>query len=234
LFLLNKAKYFFKRELPIDRWQVFQHTAHAGMPGPRFRSQARQRKWVEKLRPISLGVRYDEPPSADFTFPEKTTDVFAAMMLQGTVRSEGIEQLRALAAQGIVVDIPERRLSQEEFYERMSRAWLTWSPEGLGWECFRHYEAPLMGSVPVINTPTVARYHPLRDGEHALYYFPDEPHSLRDTIVSALADKDRLRRMATEARAQVLQYHMLPRPLADAIVRMGLGWDEAPGGVTLN
>ena len=39
LFLLDRAKYFFKRELPVDRWQVFQRTGHVGLPGPRFRRQ---------------------------------------------------------------------------------------------------------------------------------------------------------------------------------------------------
>ena len=39
-FLLDKSKYFFKRELPMDRWEVFQHAPYAGLPDPRFRSNA--------------------------------------------------------------------------------------------------------------------------------------------------------------------------------------------------
>jgi hypothetical protein len=48
-FLFDKSKYFFKREVPMDRWEVFQHTAYAGLPGPRFRSNARNRMRVENL-----------------------------------------------------------------------------------------------------------------------------------------------------------------------------------------
>ena len=76
------------------------------------------------------------------------------------------------------VDIADRRLSQTEYWKRMSQAWLTWSPEGLGWDCFRHYEAPLAGSIPVINSPTIVRYVPLIDGVHAFYYQPDDPKVL--------------------------------------------------------
>jgi glycosyltransferase involved in cell wall biosynthesis len=115
----------------------------------------------------------------------------------------------------------------------MSAAWLTWSPEGLGWQCFRHYQAPLAFSVPLINEPTIARYRPLIDGVHAFYYQPDDPDSLGRVIRAALADQAQLRTIASAARAHVLANHIQPRPLADALVRMGLGLEEAPGGVDL-
>jgi hypothetical protein len=236
VFLLDKVKYFFKRELPVDRWQVFQYSVHAGLPGYRFRSNPKHRRRVEKLRPISIGIMTTKSAEEAFAFPEKMADVFAALTLEGgtTVRNEGIRQLRALANEGVVVDIADRRLSQTEYWKRMSQAWLTWSPEGLGWDCFRHYEAPLAGSIPVINSPTIVRYVPLIDGVHAFYYQPDDPKSLGDRIKAALGDKIRLREMAEQARAHVLQYHVRPRPFADAILRMGLGYEDAPAGVALD
>jgi hypothetical protein len=157
-------------------------------------------------------------------FPPKTTDIFVALMLQGgtTVRDQGIAQLRVLANSGIVVDIAEQRLDYPEYMRRMCQAWLTWSPEGLGWDCFRHYEAPLAWSIPVMNSPTITRHAPLIADEHAFYYQPDDPTSLGRTINSALADKDRLKKMATLARAHVIANHSWPHPLADIIVRPGL------------
>ncbi len=234
-FLLDKATYFFKRELPVDRWQVFQHTAHPGMPGARFRSQPRNRRRVEKLRPISIGVTPREPVPANAPFPEKSVDMFVALTLEGgtTVRNQGIEQLRAMADAGLTIDIVEGRVDYPEYVARMTRAWLTWSPEGLGWDCFRHYEAPLSHTIPVINSPTIVRYAPLVEGVHAFYYQPDEPDSLARTINAALADKERLRVIAEAARAHVLTYHVRPRPLADALLRYGLGLEEPPSGVTL-
>jgi len=138
-----------------------------------------------------------------------------------------------LAEVGLILDIVEGRIGYTEYTERMARAWLTWSPEGLGWECFRHYEAPLVCTVPVINSPTIVRYEPLQDGVHAIYYHPDEPHSLGDKIRSALADKDRLRLIALTARSHVLKYHVRPRPLADALLKIGLGLEEPPAGILL-
>jgi len=225
LFLLDRAKIFFKRELPVDYWQVFQRTAHAGMPGPRFRLNPRNRARVDKLRPISLGVPARAVAAAPSEFPHKTADIFVAVTLRGltTVRDHGIAQLRALADEGMAVDIAEQRLDYAEYVRRMSRAWLTWSPEGLGWDCFRHYEAPLAWSIPLMNSPTITRRAPLIAGEHAFYYQPDDPMSLVRTIKDALVDKDRLKKMAALARAHVVAHHTWPHPLVDMIVRAGLG-----------
>ncbi len=233
VFLIDKAKYFFKRELPVDRWQVFQHTKHAGLPGARFRSKAKNRRRIEKLRPISIGVLPAQPISRELPFPEKTVDVFVAVLVEGrtTVRIQGIQQLRALALDGIAIDFADQYISSSQYMERMAKAWLTWSPEGYGWDCFRHYEAPIAYSVPLINSPTIIRYAPLIDRVHALYYQPDDPESLVSTIKNALSNRERLREMAQRARTHVLAHHVRPRPHVDMILRMALGLDEAPGGV---
>ena len=168
-------------------------------------------------------------------FPKKSTDVFVALTLEGgtTVRNQGIDQIRRLTDAGLVLDIVEGRVGHAEYMERMASAWLTWSPEGLGWDCFRHYEAPLVYTVPVINNPTIVRYEPLQDGVHAIYYQPDDPGSRGDKIRSALADKDRLRLIAQTARSHVLKFHVRPRPLADALLKIGLGFEEPSSGLLL-
>ncbi len=233
-FLLDRARYFFKRELPVDRWQVFQNARHPGLPGARIRRMEKYKRRVERLRPYTIGCSSDlYDPAAPF--PDKDTDVFAALTVEGgtTVRSEGIRQLRKLAEEGIRVDIPEGRIPKDEFMRRMAGAWLTWSPEGLGWDCLRHYEAPLAFSIPLINQPTITRYHPYVDGEHAFFYQPDEPGGLGRVIRNALSDHHRLRQITLAARSHVVAYHMRPHPVGDALLRMGLGLEEAPGGVIL-
>jgi hypothetical protein len=129
------------------------------------------------------------------------------------MRERGIGELTALRAQGLVVDIPEQPLPRAEFYRRCAAAWLTWSPEGYGWDCFRHYEALACRSVPVANYPTIERHRPLLAGEHAFYYGV-EPGGLTDVVQAALRDKARLLRMAEAGRTHVLTHHT-----PDAIAR---------------
>ena len=116
-------------------------------------------------------------------------------------------ELLALRERGYRIDIAEGRLSPQD-YRRCAQAWIVWSPEGLGWDCFRHYEALGCGSVPVINQPTIERHRPLVGGVHALFYDP-EPGCLTATIEAALADKDRLRTIARAGKAHVLAHHTL-------------------------
>ena len=222
LFLLDRCALWFKRELPVDHWRVFLKTAHANLPTPRFRTGARQRRWVEKLRPISIGLPLHveglpPPPQA------KTTDVFflARVADSSTARARGLAELKSLASQGVVVDIPDGPLPRVEFYRRCAAAHLVWSPEGLGWDCFRHYEALACGSAPMINQPQIDRHAPLLAGEHALYYDP-EPGGLTRAVLAALRDKPTLARIAEAGRAQVLEHHT-PAALARYVVETARG-----------
>ena len=87
----------------------------------------------------------------------KTTDIFFAgdVSPSSTVRSEGVKELLALREEGIVVDYPEQRIAHDEFARRLASAWLAWSPSGYGWDCYRHYESGLLGTVALANYPTI-------------------------------------------------------------------------------
>jgi hypothetical protein len=204
-FLLKAARAFFKRELPADRWQVFFKSGSRDYPGRRWRSKPASRALVEKLKPISYGTFLRPPECAP---AEKTADIFFAgdLAANSTARAEGIGELRALEREGYVVDIPDGRLPPSEFLRRMAAAWLAWSPQGLGWDCSRHYEAALVNTVPMTNYPTIMRDRPLRDGEHCLLYAV-EPGGLATAARRALADKPRLARTAAAAAAHVRRYH---------------------------
>jgi hypothetical protein len=221
-FLLDRCRVYFKRELPPDRWRLFLKTGHPNLPTPRFREVARYQARIAKLRPISLGLPLSAPTPFPFEHTEKSVDIFFAGKIEGSsfLRPRGMSELLALREQhGIVIDISER-LPQAEFYRRCARAWLTWSPEGLGWDCFRHYETAMCGSVPLINQPTIERHRPLLQGTHAIYYDVDEG-GLTRAVVAALADKPRLEAMGRAARAHVLAHHT-PAALAQHIVRTSI------------
>ena len=202
--LIDRSAVYFKRELPVDRWQVFFRSGHWDLPGRRWRLKKSSQRRLAKLRPISLGTGATTEP---LSMP-KTADVFFAgdVSPSSTVRSEGIKELLALRHEGIVVDVPEERIGHEEFTRRAASAWLAWSPSGYGWDCYRHYESGLLGTVAVANHPTIQRYQPLEDGEHCFYYAV-EPGGLAAAVRAALADKERLVRMADAARQHVLAHH---------------------------
>ncbi len=226
LFLLDRATLYFKRELPIDHWKLFLSTDHHGVPTPRYRLRRRNRSRVEKLLPLSLGLKLDGV--AGFPAPvEKAVDVFYAGRVEGssTVRESGLGELRSLADRGVSLDIAEAPLPPELFYKRAAAARLVWSPEGLGWDCFRHYEAARCGSVPLINNPTIERYRPFIAGEHAIYY-DVEPGGLTRAVMSALTDRGRLAEMGRAAKHHVETYHA-PAALARYVVRTTLARAKA-------
>jgi hypothetical protein len=213
VWLLDRSRAYFKRELPADHWKAFLRTTGRRLPTPRQRLSPRMRERIAKLRPLSLGLTPERVATiARCTPSEKTVDVFFAGLLESssTVRSEGAKQLEDLGRRGYRIDLARERLSPEEFYGRCARAWLAWSPEGYGWDCFRHYEAALCGTVPVINHPTIHRHAPLEGDVHCFYYGV-EGADLTRVIVRSLADKPRLIRMAAAARDHVLRHHTAER-----------------------
>ena len=213
-FLLKRGVAYFKRELPSDHWLTFCKAGYPMFPGLRWRSIKRHVRWVEKLQPISYGAISlglgQFSPRADAASLEKTADIFFAGSITGnsTVRAHGLQELQALKQEGYLIDVASERISQQEFAKRMSKAWLAWSPGGLGWDCARHYEAAVLGSVPLMNHPTIQRDMPLADGEHCILY-SIEPGGLARAARKALADKSRLREMARHAAAHVAAHHTM-------------------------
>ncbi len=219
-FLLDVSKVYFKRELPADRWHVFFSSSYRDLPSRRRRGKAKNRRRLLKLTPISYGLFYFPP---DFRQEQKSSDVFFAGNADpnSTVRSDGLQELLALRDEGYAIDIASERLPLPEFFRRLSAAWLAWSPAGYGWDCARHYEAPLAGTVPLINYPTIVRHRPLRDGEHCILYAA-ERGALANAVRAALADKERLKRIARAAAAHVREHHTL-RARAEYVVTTALG-----------
>ncbi len=195
--LLKRCRRYFKRELPQNHWNVFLNTTSRNETVANLRTQQNMVEALAKLRPIPLLPGLESLP-ARLTEPSaKSIDIFyAGVDGTTTVRLRGRALLEVLLVTGKYrMDLPSKPLPQAEFLERCSRSWLVWSPEGQGWDCWRHYEALAMGAVPIINYPSIDRYQPLLDREHCFLY-GCEGSSLLDTLADALSDKDRLLRMA--------------------------------------
>lgn len=224
LFLLDKCVAYFKRELPIDHWQVLARTAHRRVPTPRFRSVERNRERIAKLHPISLGLPLGaaarlvgSPPSG-----EKTIDVFFTGRIgnSSTVRQRGFDELLTLRDAGYAIDVADTVLPFEEYLARCARAHLVWSPEGFGWQTFRIYEAAICGAAPLVSRPSIERHRPLIEGIHAVHY-DVEPGELARTARAALADRDRLRAIGRAAREHVKAFHT-PAAIARHVVETAL------------
>lgn len=206
--ILDRSTSYFMREIPSDRWRLLMGTAHKDLPTPRLRRKDKWKERLEKIRPISLGAPLGLNCETVPHGLDKTSDVFFAGGIEGNswLRSRGAAELETLKAEGLRIDIPDGRLPPEEFHRRCASAWLTWSPEGLGHDCMRHYEAALCGSVPLISRAPIERHRPYTDGKHA-YYYDIEPGGLGEAIRTALKSKTRLKRMARAARKFAAENH---------------------------
>jgi hypothetical protein len=207
LALLEACDVYFKRELPFDAARAFRGVAARYAAPPDVVRDPWFRRHAGKLAPLSLAVSEDTARRALATGGSKSTDVFfAGSLAHSSLRSQGAAELEALATRGVVVDLCAGGLDTDAYLARCARARLAWSPEGYGWECFRHYEAALCGAVPVLSPPAILRHRPLEDGVHAFMYRP-EAGGLAATILRALADPPALARMAAAARAHALEHH---------------------------
>jgi hypothetical protein len=211
--LLERSLVFFKRELPADTHRLLPSSASP------IQRRALERN-LHKLRPASLGLGAGRLANLPVHREEKTHDVFFAGAVNSDVRRGELPLLETLRASGVRVCQPASHLPHQEFLRMCARSWLVWSPEGLGWDCFRHYEAAAAGSVPVINVPSITCDRPLMHGQHAIYYAsecrdPSRIHGdfrhitdgLVPTVLQALKDRASLAAMGQEARAFVLREH---------------------------
>ena len=226
-FLLKACKAFFKRELPSDHWLVFCKSSYPNFPSRSWRRKPRYNRMIEKLKPLSYGSLAVDlgifSPRPIELLPDKSVDIFFAgsIAANSTVRIAGRRELEVLQREGYVVDVVDKPLPAQEFMERISRAWLGWSPGGFGWDCSRHYEVPIAGTVPLINYPAIERDAPLRDGEHCVLYSV-ESGGLAMAARAALSDKSRLREMARTAATHVSTHHT-PYARAERVTMLVLG-----------
>jgi len=200
-FLLDKAQAYYKRELPFDHWQVLHRSAHRRLPGATFRRNTKWQRRIAKIHPIALGLDREKADKAAEVFgTDKEYDLFFAGGTDenSTVRANVPDQLCRLRKAGVQVDAPSMRLSYDDYIKRCAKAWITLSPAGLGWDCYRHVEAAIAGSVPLVSAPSIERYKSLVIGQHCLVYHLDAD-DIVSLVIGALSDKKALSNMAKAA-----------------------------------
>jgi hypothetical protein len=177
---------------------------------PRYRN-------VENLRPISLGIsdsNISKIPSSE----HKIWDLFFAGDLhEKSLRTRLVQECRQFEkAKGLKFLITDR-ISQSDYLQALSESRLCLSPPGMGWDCWRHYEAMLAGSIPLMTYPTILQHHPAIDGKHCFYFAP-EPGGLTRALEHALLLKSQLPQMADAGRQLVLKHHTFSK-LREYVIR---------------
>jgi len=168
------------------------------------------RRDIDKLRPISLGTPVEKVKQIDPKKP-KTSDVFfAGDVNERGLRGRLLRELTELAQHSEFKISLRDRLTKDEYLEAVASSHLCLSPPGMGWECWRHYEALLAGSIPLMTYPPILQYKPGVDGEHC-FYFPPDPGGLTMCVEKALARRERLPAMAEAGRKLVLENHTYPK-----------------------
>ena len=211
--VLERSCCYFKRELPADVQELLPKNASSA-------KRAILEKHAHKLMPASLGLSADRLHNLPKDEHGKKHDIFFSGDTSSEVRRREIHLMDELKARGVRVFRSDSRLSQQEFFRSCSESYLVWSPEGAGWDCFRHYEAAGCCSVPIMNTPCIKPYMPFVHQEHALYYRSEfENMSARNpeykmiteglvpTVTRAIDNRQKLLEMGRAARAFVLGHH---------------------------
>jgi len=171
---------------------------------------------TSKLRPMSLGIP-DEWIHEIPLIKEKEWDVFFAGDLhEKGLRGRLVQEVSAWAARTGRKILLRDRLPREEYLRCLAASRLALSPPGMGWDCWRHYEAMLAGSVPLLTFPTILQYRPAVDGEHCFYFAP-ETGGLTRCLEKALASPERLPAMAAAGRQLVMDHHLFSK-LRDYVI----------------
>lgn len=154
--LLKNCALYFKREVPYNRFVLY----HAFF---QFHYLSRAGKdealvpLLDKVHNIPLGIPDDKfHQLTELRVDKQDIDVFWVGRVSNTMRAKAAKLLNEFAAKtSWNIVMPNERLSFQEYCHTLARSKITISVEGGGWDCDRHYEAVALGSLPLINKPTV-------------------------------------------------------------------------------
>jgi len=190
----------------LEYWQMFgptsdYYTTNLSVENDRRYNHSKDKPAVGNAYHLPLYIytsKYKIPQTA-----EKDIDLFFSGTINSDARKEALPALELLKAKGYnVVNIKER-LSMDEYLEYTTRSLLCLSPAGVGYDCFRHYEIMICGSVPIINASKEPLMLPLEHGTNCYIY--DNADDLVAQVEGLLKQPDKLVRMGHELSKTVHQ-----------------------------
>lgn len=214
--LLRESALYFKRELPFDRLFLFYHDR----PAPWSFHRQELLPVLDKVHGIPLGIedgKYYDLKSRRVS--EQDIDVFFAGSITNTQRKTGLERLKKIVSETSWNIVIEDSLSFEEYCAMMARSKITISIAGGGWDCFRHYEAVALGSLPLMNKPTVDAiwWHSMPED-----IFFENSFANFTTRIEELLQNVPLRQGCLDILEQQVEDHMLHSKIIAYIVQTSL------------
>ncbi|MBI1911467.1 MAG: glycosyltransferase family 1 protein [Deltaproteobacteria bacterium] len=166
--LLSKSLIYFKRELPLDRFFTFR-LFEAKL------SKQQKVPLVEKILPLWLS--YDLDSIAAFTNPDeikpynsRSVDIsYLTNLYMSYNRLKLLPHLDNLEAKYKVVTTKQGKFDKKEFYGISKDSKISISLEGRGWDCAKHYELMICGSLMFITRPTMELAFNLIDGQNCVF-----------------------------------------------------------------
>ncbi|WP_446010909.1 hypothetical protein [Candidatus Electrothrix sp.] len=150
--VFEESTLFFKRELPYDRYFMY----YPDRPAPWKEWRKKLLPFFDKVYGIPLGIEDDKYFALKrLRHAEKDIDVFISGAVSNTQRKTAIALLDEIRAEKEWNIVMLDHVSFDEYCELVARSKVTISIGGSRWECFRHYEAVALGSVPLMNRPNI-------------------------------------------------------------------------------
>lgn len=150
--IFEHSALYFKRELPYDR--LFMYYPKRPEPWDAWRKKLLRE--FDKVRAMPLGMEDDL--YADLKSRRRATqdiDVFVSGKITNTMREEAARRVQAMGDRMGRNVVLSPSVPFDRYCELVARSKVTISVAGYRWECFRHYEAIALGSIPLMNRPTV-------------------------------------------------------------------------------
>lgn len=196
---LDRCELYFKREVPLSRWAIFERLLPTGKCVGVISRQPTFASWGKKIHALPLGIEDESVSHDDLAARPKMFDIFYAGSAHGLARRQRVSAAVArLATRGYSISLAHGELSEEEFVQRLKSSRIAVSPGGIGWDCFRHYEITAAGTAMVLEAPCHEMPLVPGHGDAAIWYGPhDDLEALleswleRPTELAALAERGR-------------------------------------------
>jgi len=173
--LLLNCKVYFKTEVPFNRFLCFRL----------FESRLNKQQQIdlaEKIRPY--WISYDRESIAAFTtidgfkpFAERDVDVsYLCNIHMNHQRIKILPILDKLGERYRIITTKNGKFSKEEFYKLSKKSKISISLAGRRWDCPKHYELLLCGTLLFVSRPSIEMAIDLKDGENCIFLEDDFKH----------------------------------------------------------